>query len=290
MSNDPTTNSSLPVLSAISREPYDISSIPTAIREKGPDGKPGLAVCELSLDVECDGVNSDIDGSDLVSLGLYGKGQVEEGGEWVTIVSYEVSVNHIDGTPLDPQNPVNPFWKDKETNLPNEGWERICTGQRDRKEVAQELISLVAELKSRGWTPHVLARPAPFDFGKLSGFFKTMGFQNPFGFGGASQVTDIGQRVMQIQETFGCKVTRFNDVMKNVIGRDCLAHGGLQDSIDQWDTWHAVRTLHEDAKTELQQNINSQTIVRTATEGVKRMFGYQTTDAIHRLRKVLGAE
>lgn len=64
---------------------------------------------------------------------------------------------------------------------------------------------------------------------------------SPFGFGGASHVTCVGQIFIGIAFGLGFEPAGFNDVMKRVIGRSALAHGGLQDAIDQAATWYAVR-------------------------------------------------
>lgn len=64
---------------------------------------------------------------------------------------------------------------------------------------------------------------------------------SPFGFGGASHVTCIGQIFIGITLALGIEPARFNDVMKRVIGRSALTHGGLQDARDQAATWYAVK-------------------------------------------------
>lgn len=64
---------------------------------------------------------------------------------------------------------------------------------------------------------------------------------SPFGFGGASQVTCVGQVFLGIAWALGVEPTGFNDVMKRVIGRAALTHGGLQDARDQAATWYAVK-------------------------------------------------
>jgi hypothetical protein len=64
---------------------------------------------------------------------------------------------------------------------------------------------------------------------------------SPFGFGGASQVTCVGQVFLGIAWALGVEPTGFNDVMRRVIGRAALTHGGLQDARDQAATWYAVK-------------------------------------------------
>jgi hypothetical protein len=66
--------------------------------------------------------------------------------------------------------------------------------------------------------------------------------ESPFGFGGASQVTDIGQQIAAFHKALGPPSELefdFGVVLGNVVGRQ-LIHSGKQDAIDQASVWYAV--------------------------------------------------
>lgn len=75
--------------------------------------------------------------------------------------------------------------------------------------------------------------------------YRNSNMVSPFGFGGQTQVIDIAQQMIGMAKGIGFQPLHFNQVMKKVIGRDQLSHGGLQDAIDQLQTWEKVLDLSD---------------------------------------------
>lgn len=206
-----------------------------------PDPPVKGATLVVSIDLEADGCDAK-SGTDVVSIGLVGV----DWGTLKVVLRYEASFSYYTSgppIPLSPDRVINPFWIDKNTNKPNEGWTRLVNAQRNRLKVATELSEIIGDLRKRGWKIHVAARPAGYDFRQLVGFFESCDLENPFGFGGAGDLTCIGQKIAAFQLALGLPVTSFNEVMKNVIGRNALTHGGLQDAIDQIVTFSVVERM-----------------------------------------------
>jgi len=64
----------------------------------------------------------------------------------------------------------------------------------------------------------------------------------PFGFGGATQATDIGQRMGEMAEFLGIESFDFRKPLAKLHQRE-LTHNGLQDAIDQARVWYEYRRL-----------------------------------------------
>lgn len=64
----------------------------------------------------------------------------------------------------------------------------------------------------------------------------------PFGFGGATQATDIGQRMAETAFLFGIESFDFRKPLSRLHQRE-LTHNGLQDALDQAKVWYQYRRL-----------------------------------------------
>lgn len=64
----------------------------------------------------------------------------------------------------------------------------------------------------------------------------------PFGFGGATQATDIGQRMAETAFLLGIESFDFRRVIARLHNRQ-LTHNGLQDALDQAKVWYEYRRL-----------------------------------------------
>jgi len=159
-------------------------------------------------------------------------------------------------------------------------WGLICSKTQPRLHVIEEIRDVMATARKAGWTIHLLARPAPYDFRELTAVFQTAGIEilsqredfnagsmapadilaqicapfdlrkdmpthfdarnmmaSPFGFGGATQVTDIGQQINGAALVLGINnAVDFRKLLQKVLGRE-LTHNGLQDARDQADVW-----------------------------------------------------
>lgn len=250
-------------LPEIPKSEFDLSTlVPPAPRPKLPNGKNQMVPAFVSLDLEADGDDRHpiVSGTDVVSVGMTIIGQVEVNGPLVVLANYEASCDYANEEQLELNVVKNKFWMVGDE--PGEGWKRLVRGQRDRREVALEIQILINELKNLGWSCHLFARPVGYDFRQIHGFFTSLGLHCPFGFGGAGGVTDMGQKVNAFQLCYGVPETSFNIVMKNVIGRDNLSHGGLQDAMDQLVTYMVITDLikrinanHDDRDRELLVNL-----------------------------------
>jgi hypothetical protein len=206
--------------------------------------------------------------SGVCAFGFYGVDETQQ-----EVLAYEVAVQPL---VCDDPEQIATYW---ETDANRAAWKRIVEARRPRLEVAAEIKAVFGRLSELGWKAHIFARPASYDFRELTTFFESLGVAilseriaklspearlrqmvcgfdldligseacdprgkmvSPFGFGGASQVTDIGQQIAGMCIALGISPPPFNSVMKAVIGRSQLAHGGLQDAKDQAATWYAV--------------------------------------------------
>jgi hypothetical protein len=252
----------LPNLPPIPFAPFDLNSL------EGPTSVTG--VLDVHLDLEGSGGKlNTLQGTCAFGfLGIDPQSLKE-------VLAYEVAVASLY---RDDPTQVAEFWS---TAGNQDAWSRILVARRPRIEVANEICQIFGRLKALGWTIHIYARPVGYDFRELSTFFESLGIAylnadirfwkrelephqimaqavcgfpilgdveppkrsmvSPFGFGGASQVTDINQVFYGMCLALGFRRIPFNDVMLYVIGRSAVAHGGLQDAKDQAQTWYAVR-------------------------------------------------
>jgi hypothetical protein len=252
----------VPILPPIPFAPFDLNSL------EGPTSITG--VLDVHIDLEGSGGKlNTLQGTCAFGfLGIDAQSLKE-------VLVYEVAVGALY---RDDPTQLAEFW-DLPAN--KDAWKRILVARRDRIEVANEIQQIVGRLKALGWTIHIYARPVGYDFRELTTFFESLGVAHletdvrfwkgqlgahqilsqivcgfpilgdveppnrsmvsPFGFGGASQVTDINQVIYGMCLALGFRRVNFNDVMKSVIGRSTLAHGGLQDARDQAKTWYAIK-------------------------------------------------
>ena len=69
----------------------------------------------------------------------------------------------------------------------------------------------------------------------------------PFSFGGATQATDIGQRMGEMANFLGIESFDFGNPLKKFLGRG-LTHVGMQDAVDQARVWYEYRRLFNEWK------------------------------------------
>lgn len=97
--------------------------------------------------------------------------------------------------------------------------------------------------------------------------------ESPFGFGGASQVTDIGQQIAAWVRLFvpaDQVQPDFNKFLNKIVGRQ-LIHSGKQDAIDQYLVWTSVCNVID----RLNAAINSGTIADFLAEKENFLSLYQ---------------
>lgn len=89
------------------------------------------------------------------------------------------------------------------------------------------------EILDQACCAYDLSKPAPPHYDRRNNM------ESPFGFGGASQVTDIGQQCAAMARALGSYEFDFRVLLSNVVGRQ-LIHSGKQDAIDQAQAWYAA--------------------------------------------------
>lgn len=248
----------IPKLGQINPNPFDFDSWQV------PHPPHPKCVLECHLDLEGSGVPGQACG--VCAIGMFFC-YLDGSGERVNVLGYEVAVESLYDHPHQLKN----FWLNPELNNAS-AWQRIVDARRPAAEVSLEISRIIAMFSTAGWTVHLFARPVGYDFREFSNFFTTQGLMAfkkeiidtggmekfnsrslretyesiiighpcPFGFGGAGDVTDINQQMRGWCRILGIPPVDFKIPMKNVLGRSCLAHGGLQDAIDQAQTYHTV--------------------------------------------------
>lgn len=252
----------VPVLGPIPNQPFDFASWQV---QKPQPGQTDLL--EVHVDLEGSGIPRQVCG--VCAIGLY-MGWMDADG-WHEVLRYEAAIDTL----WDHPDQMKRFW-----NTPNHqsAWDRIEAAKRPSDQVAKEITQILTTLREAGWKPHFFARPVGYDFREFSNFFTTQGlasfkrnvidsgnvdyvhkeavmtiYQNlllgdpcPFGFGGAMDVTDINQQMRGWCQMLGIPPVDFKIPMAKVLGRSCLAHGGLQDAIDQALTYHTILVAVKD--------------------------------------------
>jgi len=234
------------------------------------------AVADAYIDLEaCGGPYQGVNGTR--SIGMHVRSR-ETG---LTIFEKEWYPSALAG--IDCKQQASLYWNQPQNHTE---WLSICDKAQPRLLVIEEIRTVMHAARQAGWTIHLLARPATYDFRELTAFFQTSGIEflsqredfkngsmssadilaqicapfdlrkdmpthfdarnmmaSPFGFGGATQVTDIGQQINGAALVLGIEnAVDFRNLLQKVLGRQ-LTHNGLQDARDQADVWDHFKKL-----------------------------------------------
>lgn len=248
---------------------------PTELDRVEINGKR-YAIADIYIDLEaCGGPFQSVNGTR--SVGMHVRSRATN----ATIFEGEWCISSLAG--IDCPEQIKEFWS-KPANAAE--WEAICAKSKPRLEVLKEIRELIQNATNDGWTIHVLARPATYDFRELTALFQTAGIEilshrqdflngemspqsilqqicasfdlreprpsyftprnmmaSPFGFGGATQVTDMGQQINGAALMVGIlEGVDFRKLLQKVLGRE-LTHNGLQDARDQAAVWWHFKQL-----------------------------------------------
>jgi len=140
------------------------------------------------------------------------------------------------------QKTIDEFWSKNP-----EKYDSINRNAQDPEVVAAVLFMIFGSFKSNKkiGDNRLLMRPSAYDWDLLNNLFVSTSNLNPFGFGGASQVLDMGIHLNGRAYPKCNGLINFAKIVKDVTG-EFLPHDALEDSIVQYQAFTYAQSLTDD--------------------------------------------